>query len=288
MLRISSWAAVVRRVFAKRRTELSLVSGLALFLFSATADPGEPVKVEARKSCSHQLRPRGAIHFDGPLPSRFENYISLRVIVAADGSVESAKAIAGPEKFFSEAESIEAKRRFTPFVKYGVPVRAEIEDFVSVLPPERWAKNVPFPEIKDWNSLRMRLKRTVCYGDCPAYSVEIRGNGEVAFTGEAYVFAKGSHRGTVSKQMVSELLEVFRRANYFSLDDKYSASITDNPAYTTSIEFDGRRKSVVDYVGLVEGMPEVVEDVEDSIDRVAGTKKWVSGDQQNRTGSRPR
>ena len=51
--------------------------------------------------------------------------------------------------------------------------------------------------------------------------------------------------------------------------------MTDNPTYTTSIQFDGHEKSVRDYVGMEAGMPEAERDVEDVIDRIAGTGKWI-------------
>ncbi|HEY3458643.1 MAG TPA: DUF6438 domain-containing protein [Bryobacteraceae bacterium] len=139
---------------------------------------------------------------------------------------------------------------------------------------------VPFPEIKDWNSLRMGLKRTTCFGPCPSYSVEVRGNGEVEFNGESNVLITGRHHSQIPKEAVLNLVSAYRRASYFSLNDRYRYLVTDNPTYTTWIEFDGRKKSVMDYVGLRAGMPEAVQDLERTLDKIAGTEKWVKGNDQ--------
>ena len=67
----------------------------------------------------------------------------------------------------------------------------------------------------------------------------------------------------------------FRSADYFSLEDKYIAGVTDNPTYITSIAFDTFHKSVVDYVGEYEGMPDAVRELEETIDQIVGSEKWI-------------
>jgi ankyrin repeat protein len=140
----------------------------------------------------------------------------------------------------------------------------------------QWAsRRVPFPAIRDWNSLRIRLTRTGCYGFCPEYSVEIRGTGEVLFDGKQNVLMLGHHRGRISAAALGGLLAAFRSADYFSLKDEYVAMVTDNSTTTTSIEFDGHKKSLKDYVGFAAGMPEIVTELENKIDQLAGVDKWI-------------
>ncbi len=141
-------------------------------------------------------------------------------------------------------------------------------------------KPAAFPEIKDWNSLRMGLKRGDCFGSCPEYSVEVHGDGTVEFDGEANVLIPGRHHAQISKQLVRDLLAYFEDAAFFSLNNRYVAMITDHPTYTTSIEFDGQGKSVEDYVGEAVGMPKSVEEIERAVDEFAGTEKWVKGNDQ--------
>ena len=121
----------------------------------------------------------------------------------------------------------------------------------------------------------MSLRRTLCLGSCPTYSVEIQGSGDVTYRGEENVLETGEHHATISRVVVSKLLQAFRDADYFSLKDGYSQRVTDCSTYTTSIEFDGYKKSVRDYVGAALGMPDVVTELEDKIDELGGTEKWL-------------
>jgi len=135
--------------------------------------------------------------------------------------------------------------------------------------------DVPFPEIRDWNSLHITLVRSACFGTCPIYSVDISGDGTVSYDGLDCVSQKGQHTGHVSRDVVENLVTRFRYARYFSLRDRFAAQITDAPSYRTSIRFDDRAKSVLDYMGLSAGMPASVRDLEIAIDKAAGTDKWV-------------
>jgi hypothetical protein len=66
------------------------------------------------------------------------------------------------------------------------------------------------------------------------------------------------------------------KADYFNLFDRCVLNATDSPTYTTSISFDGKTKSVVDYVGVRVGMPEAVYAIEETMDRLAGPSMWVN------------
>jgi hypothetical protein len=135
--------------------------------------------------------------------------------------------------------------------------------------------NAAFPEIHDWNTLRITLSRSGCYGKCPTYEVEIHGDGTVLYDVKFNVAAKGKHTAKISHASLVELVDFFRKANYLSLSDRYVSGVTDNPAYETSISFDGISKSILDYVGQSAGMPSAVSDVEAAIDRLSGASKWV-------------
>ncbi len=237
----------------------------------------QPINVPPNEVYGHRLGSKAIIHSSAKLDPWNRN-VTLTVIVDGAGKVESVKATQGPEDFRSAAERLESECNFKPFVRHGKPVRVTFEDYVSILPPEQWSGvKMSFPEIKDWSTLKISLRRTTCYGDCPGYSLEIHGNGEVIFQGDNNTFVAGPRRGTISKQNLQRLVALFRQSNYFSLKDVYRYDATDMPAFTTAIEFDGVRKSVIDYAGLEVGMPEIVAELEDAIDRLSGSEKWVSG-----------
>jgi hypothetical protein len=257
---------------------LFCVSALALVAQSDTAV--EPDERFPNKNYIGQL---GVIHVDHPSEySGVGNSVTLQVIVTSTGRVEYAHAVEGPPELFSEAEAIEMDRRFKPFRKSGKPVKALITDYAMVVPSEQWGTKEPFPDVKDWGSLRFTLERPEWYcEDCPAYRLEIRGDGTVLFEGLNGVppgkyhdaiskrVISGEYQGKVSRQQVERLLEKFRQADYSSLKDKYVLPATDMETIRTSLTIDGKTKKVTDYAGPEVGMPEVVRDLEIAIDKAA-------------------
>lgn len=133
------------------------------------------------------------------------------------------------------------------------------------------------PEI---SNLEIRLQRTVCYGFCPAYTVTISGDGQVRYEGASFVNAVGERTATIPREDVTRLVARFDEIGFDRLDDAYRAQVTDLPTYRVSITRNGRTKMVVDYGGLSAGMPRAVRDLQDEIDRVAGTAQWVLRDGQ--------
>jgi len=136
---------------------------------------------------------------------------------------------------------------------------------------------IEFPEIKDWNSLRITLDRTVCFGTCPSYRVEIRGDGTILYHGDNFTAVKGDRAATISRDAVKALFEKLRQAEFFWLFDTYNASVTDMPSAEVTLSFDDKEKRVHDYAGQMVGMPAVVRDLEQAIDDTAQTKRWVVG-----------
>jgi hypothetical protein len=259
-----------------RRAAFILMTAFQCWAVPVHAQEQAPVEIPVKEITSHRIGALQSIRGEGrPFPF---NTIKLEVIVSPEGKVESAKVISGQEGFFSQAEAIEMKRQFKPFEKDGIAVRASITDAVSVYPPEKWAKTkIPFPEIHDWNSLRITFKKAkMCDGGCLAYSVEIQGDGSITFHGGPYALITGGHHATISKDAVINLVNEFRQADYFSLKNRYAEDgMSDRTGITTSIEFDGNRKQVFDYVGLSAGLPDVVKTLEAAINQTSGTAKWL-------------
>ena len=124
------------------------------------------------------------------------------------------------------------------------------------------------------------LTRTVCFGFCPAYTLSITGDGQVTYVGRNFVNVMGEQHTTISREAVQGLLSRFDAVRFESLRDEYRARVTDLPTYTVVLERNGVRKSVADYGGLSAGMPETVRDLQNEIDRVAGSSRWILRDGQ--------
>jgi ankyrin repeat protein len=214
-------------------------------------------------------------------PSGMFASVRLTLIVGPDGNVISARPQEGPPETFPRAITEAKTWTYLPFEKDGIPTVASITDYVEILPPEELPKaHRDFPRIGNMAGLHMTLSRTGCFGTCPSYTIEIRGDGSVIYNGEAFVVLTGQHRDQLSPEKVLEITDAFRNADYFSLDDKYSYPVTDLPTYTTSIKIDGISKSVDDYAGPQAGMPQSISELEETIDRVAGSTRWIAGNSE--------
>jgi len=172
-------------------------------------------------------------------------------------------------------------RTYIPFQRNGEVTPATFQDYVFFLPPERLPSvHRPFPEINDWNTLRIGLKRGTCFGSCPAYDLEIRGDGTVRYKGQVHVAVTSEHEGSISRKDLETLVDLFRKADFFSLDSKYSRdNISDGQTTTMSLAFDGYDISVVDYYGAQAGIPESAEHLISAIDLYGGANKWIRGDE---------
>jgi len=118
------------------------------------------------------------------------------------------------------------------------------------------------------------LQRTTCFGTCPAYTVTIADNGTVTYTGGDHARVQGSQTWKIDPSAVRALAKEMQDAGYFDLQDEYRAMMTDHPTTYTSLTVGSRTKKIKNYVA---GPPRLKE-MEERIDEVAGTKKYVRGD----------
>jgi hypothetical protein len=239
-------------------------------LLGFAQDPGLIVEILEPETAEHRIGDRGPIYTN----LGHEHFAAAcEVVVGTDGKAVSAQMSRG---FISDLTPLCKTWSYKPFERNGEPVAAKVWESLAILPiAERPEAHVPFPEIHDWNSLRITLSRSGCYGMCSTYSVEIHGDGTVLYDGQAFVGTTGKRKVHISHASLVKLVDAFRRADYFSLSPGYVSGVTDSPTYVSSISFDGRSKSVLNYVGRGAGMPPGVSDVEAAIDRLSGASRWI-------------
>lgn len=205
------------------------------------------------------------------------NQIGLKLTISAAGDVVKAEpnTNAETERFWPMIRAEVLGWKFKPFEVDGMPVTAEVEEYVDLTPPERFpTTHVKPPTLRPDSKIVIELERSMCYGRCPAYIVTVT-NSKVVFAGEAFVKDKGRHEANVDPAAVRTLAQKFIDADFYSMNEKYAALVTDNPTYTLSISIDGRTKKVVDYVGTWVGMPAIIRELEDDVDQLAGTERWI-------------
>ena len=135
------------------------------------------------------------------------------------------------------------------------------------------------------DDLLITLQRTACYGICPIYKLTVKADGSVLFEGEKFVKTTGKVDAKISEEKVKQLIKAFDSADYFSLNGKYDSQncyqVTDNPSASTSIQINGKTKSISHYRGCVEGTDDFkkelskLTELENKIDEIVETKRWI-------------
>jgi hypothetical protein len=237
--------------------------------------------VDYQAAYTHQIKPhRRTIPLKGV--SFGGDQIGITLTVSPAGEVLDAKP-AGDERDLKLWPALRPEVlawKYTPFEVDGHPVTASVEEYVDLVPPEQFpSSHVRAPAIRPDSKVDITLSRSMCYGRCPVYRVTVSTKG-IVFDGEAFVAAKGRHTDTIDPSAVRALAKKFVAADFYSMRDEYRASVTDNSTYTLSIAIDGHKKQVVDYVGQWIGMPAVIVELEDDVDALAHTERWIKGQQQ--------
>jgi len=136
-------------------------------------------------------------------------------------------------------------------------------------------ENAPISEVEAWESVSISLSRSSCFGACPSYIVEIKGDGTVNYCGRNFVKEIGIRESRIAEANVKALFRKFKNAGFRSLDEVYRAPVTDLPSSDLRLAYDGDVKTVHDYGGAMIDMPAVVTLLQDAVDKNANTAQWI-------------
>lgn len=128
------------------------------------------------------------------------------------------------------------------------------------------------PPAHDYGAAVITLERTVCFGNCPAYTLTINGNGKVVYEGRRFVQVTGTQSVQIDAAAVKGLVDEFFKIDYFALPDSFTSNIEDVPSTITSLTIDGKSKTVFEN----DGAPKALKDLEARIDSVTNSAQWVS------------
>lgn len=114
------------------------------------------------------------------------------------------------------------------------------------------------------------LQRGQCLGQCPVYKLTIYGTGKAVYEGQKYVSTIGKKEYLISQEQVKQLVSEFDKARFFSLQNDYTGGPTDAPSTITSINIDGRTKTV-DHYSVSPNAPKELSELENKIDSIVGS-----------------
>ena len=140
--------------------------------------------------------------------------------------------------------------------------------------------------IPDNADIEITLKRTTCFGECPAYALHIDGSGRVVYDGGAYTQQRGQREGQMSQQDFHRLIDAFETYNFYALKAQYQRAAnplcdpeayeywTDAPSVTIGLSVNGRRTEIEHYRGLMNAPPTLTE-LENLVDELVQSDRWV-------------
>jgi len=144
------------------------------------------------------------------------------------------------------------------------------------------------PPTYQFKDVVIGMERTSCFGQCPVYSVEIRGDGSGSYRGQRHVSDPGPHTVHLERAQVIRLLTAFFNARFFESRDRYDdfatveprgddkfevimSTETDLPTTVLHLQLAGRTKTIV----LRENYPVELGELAKAIDEVTGSAAWV-------------
>jgi len=87
------------------------------------------------------------------------------------------------------------------------------------------------------------IRKTPCYGKCPAYEASFYDNGQVIYFGKSNIPLLGRYLYTVPKETIANFQNQARRINYHKLQKSWMLN-TDLPSTITEINFDGTTSKI--------------------------------------------
>lgn len=153
-----------------------------------------------------------------------------------------------------------------PFRGYQVVLNA---------PPERLpTRHVPFPDTEG-QPVSITLERAGNYDPYGIYSVTLDSDGDIDFCGLGHVKALGPHQARISRATFEALVQKFREADFFSLDEHYVSNTAESEDIHLRVRIGDQEKMVMDSGGREVGMPGVIRSLQKAVDEAAGTSRWL-------------
>jgi len=96
----------------------------------------------------------------------------------------------------------------------------------------------------------LKLERTACYGNCPAYTALLRSDGIAEFCGSGNVELMGNYRATAGQQEILEIMAKLKQVDFFQFAEHYPLNrnyvIPDLPYTYTTVNNGSKMKRIAD------------------------------------------
>jgi len=234
---------------------------------SAAAQDQPSLTIPIGEADQHLIQRNPPIYPAIAKAARVEGVVQLKLLVGADGSVIQVLEPSGHPFLVRAATEAAKQYRYRPFEVAGAPADVVVQATVSFSLAPPLSPPVPFPDITDVASVLIE------YED-GRISLRVGGDGLVEYAGASRVVIEGKHRHHIESNDVQQLIQAFRRADFFSLRDDYSVGATDVGQTRTSIRIGASLKSITDDWVQV---PPALKAVQDAVLKYSHSDQWVTG-----------
>ena len=128
----------------------------------------------------------------------------------------------------------------------------------------------------------IRLDRSGCGFACPSYSLVIRSDGQVIFTGRSHTAAGGQREAQIEPKQLGRLLQTLAielppiAGRYTPGSKQCGTMFTDQPTITLTARLDAEKPTQsLRYAGCP-GAPRKLAELENLVDTTANSGPWVS------------
>jgi TonB family protein len=261
------------------RTYLRLLTALTLTGISAIAQTsqsppqivGDLPSIPVEESQQHLVEHEPPVYPPLAKLAKIEGDVRLRLQIDSNGAVVSVVPVSGNPLLVQAAIDAAKKYRYKPFELSGLPggVLANAVVTFSLSSLSVPTRPTPFPEITNLGSVVMEY-------DDGWIHVRVSGTGAVEYSGNQFVVVEGKHQSRIDAAEVQTLIDAFRKADFFSLQDDYSISASDVGSQSTSIQIGSVRKTLASNINI----PPVLKSVQEAILKFSHSEQWVTGNNQ--------
>ncbi|MCF8448511.1 MAG: DUF6438 domain-containing protein [Taibaiella sp.] len=112
------------------------------------------------------------------------------------------------------------------------------------------------------------MHRTVCFGTCPDYKIEIDRNGSVTYTAIRFTADTGIFKKNIGKAKAKEIMDMFVKYRADTCREMYESLIADLPGLNFTMRYKDRKKNI-----YTSGFgPEFLTDIAEAMDAIVATK----------------
>jgi len=121
----------------------------------------------------------------------------------------------------------------------------------------------------------LRFERTVCFGECPAYKLDLFEDGRLQYTGRVAVAVPGPAEVRVAAPAMAKIRSSIQRLSGLNTDCCNCYDSTDSPSVKMTFTAPGGETKGVDHYHGCDAAPEWLYDVENSIDETLDSEQWT-------------